>query len=135
MRCFCDRETRFYHSLTDAPNTRAPSLSRHPSLCFETLPESSSCFRATIWLKMGIWDGPGGHHAAAEMGNFAKTINLPPPSLSLSPSPCYASIMIGSVCQEPHFSGTLKLVLLLGPPSQIRRVMIHPGFNPCRQRS
>lgn len=31
---------------------------------------------------MGIWDGPGHHAAAAaaaaaEMGNFAKTINLP----------------------------------------------------------
>lgn len=28
VRCFCDRETRFYHSLslTDAPNTRAPVL-------------------------------------------------------------------------------------------------------------
>ena len=37
---------------------------------------------------MGIWDGPGHHAAAAaaaaaEMGNFAKTINLLPLSLSL----------------------------------------------------
>ena len=58
--------------------------------------------------EMGIWDGPGHHAAAAaaaEMGNFAKTINLPPPlsvCVCVSPSPCYASIMIGSVCQEPH---------------------------------
>ena len=89
VRCFCDRETRFYHSLSRMRLTLGPSLST--SLCFEPLPEFVLLLPRHDMAENGLWAS-----CCCRNGKLCQN-NKPPPL-----TPCSASIMIGSVCQEPH---------------------------------